>query len=371
MPGPARPLHSADVRLPPDPIAFQLGPLPDRLVRHRLRDRARGRVLRPGPPGPQRAGEDPELVGNGMIIVAIAALIGGRAVPRHRPVARSTRTTRSRSSCRRTRAWRLRRDHHRHARRCWYTRCKQVPFWRWADIVAPGAVRDAGHRPLGQLLQPGAVRAADDPAVGHPDRLRPSDRRLPVRHVPGRDDPLPAAVPVRVALRGPRRVFLLWLGSRCRTRLATGRPAAGLLHLVRRRRGSSSRPCAADNWTFFGDPDGADRLGSRSCSLGDRRAHPSASRRADRRRPPTFPAKRRGARSVRPVDQDAIDDGSNVPNATTAPTTTTSTTMPTSVDDDVGDGAPTTDRADAGPRPPPPTTRRPTTEAPPRDDRPG
>ena len=34
----------------------------------------------------RRAGEDAEILGNGMIIVAIAALIGGRAVPRHRPV---------------------------------------------------------------------------------------------------------------------------------------------------------------------------------------------------------------------------------------------------------------------------------------------
>ena len=34
---------------------------------------------------------------------------------------------------------------------------------------------------LGQLLQPGAVRPADDPAVGHRDRLRPPGRRLSLR----------------------------------------------------------------------------------------------------------------------------------------------------------------------------------------------
>ncbi len=64
--------------LTPDPVAFQLGPIPIYwygigyavglalvyLVLTRLAE---------------RAGEDPELVGNGMIIVAIAALVGGRA----------------------------------------------------------------------------------------------------------------------------------------------------------------------------------------------------------------------------------------------------------------------------------------------------
>src|SRR5512134_2946087 len=61
----------------PNPIAFQLGPLPVywygigyalglAAVYFLLTRLAR------------RAGEDPDLVGNGMIIVAIAALIGGR-----------------------------------------------------------------------------------------------------------------------------------------------------------------------------------------------------------------------------------------------------------------------------------------------------
>ena len=66
-------------------------------------------------------------------------------------------------------------------------------------------VRHAGDRSLGELLQPGALRAADDAAVGHPDRLRPSDRGIPVLGLPGGDDLLPPAVPVRVAVRDHRR----------------------------------------------------------------------------------------------------------------------------------------------------------------------
>ena len=49
-------------------------------------------------------------------------------------------------------------------------RYHKVSFWRWADIVAPGHLRDAGRGAPRQLLQPGAVRPADDPA-GRRDRL--------------------------------------------------------------------------------------------------------------------------------------------------------------------------------------------------------
>ncbi len=57
----------------------------------------------------------------------------------------------------------------------------------------------AGDRPLGQLLQPGAVRAADRPALGGADRPGPAE------HGAGRDR-LPPHLPVRVALGpGPGR----------------------------------------------------------------------------------------------------------------------------------------------------------------------
>src|SRR5258705_6094760 len=72
------------LNLTPDPIAFQLGPIPvywygigyalglavAYLVMVRLA---------------RRAGEDAEILGNGIIIVAVAALIGGRAPHRLHP----------------------------------------------------------------------------------------------------------------------------------------------------------------------------------------------------------------------------------------------------------------------------------------------
>jgi phosphatidylglycerol:prolipoprotein diacylglycerol transferase len=62
----------------PDPVAIQLGPLPiywygiGYAVGLALAYMVMTRLAR-------RAGEDPDLVGNGMIVVAIAALVGGRA----------------------------------------------------------------------------------------------------------------------------------------------------------------------------------------------------------------------------------------------------------------------------------------------------
>src|SRR3954447_8437896 len=120
-----------------NPIAIQLGPLPVywygigyaiglavaylvmvRLARH--------------------AGEDPDLLGNGMIIVAIAALIGGRL---HHPIEQ----------------WALYKDEPSKIflppysglgvyggivtgtiAALAYARYKRAPFLRWADIVAPG-----------------------------------------------------------------------------------------------------------------------------------------------------------------------------------------------------------------------------------------
>ena len=61
----------------PDPVAFQIGPFPVYWYGIGYARRP-GRGL-PGPRPPGAAGRrGPEIVGNGMIIVAIAALIGGR-----------------------------------------------------------------------------------------------------------------------------------------------------------------------------------------------------------------------------------------------------------------------------------------------------
>ena len=70
-------------------------------------------------------------------------------------------------------------DHGAH--RAWlFVRYHHQSFWRWADAAVAGRVHHAGDRALGELLQPGALRPADEPAVGHRDRLRPSGRRVRV-----------------------------------------------------------------------------------------------------------------------------------------------------------------------------------------------
>jgi phosphatidylglycerol---prolipoprotein diacylglyceryl transferase len=120
----------------PSPIAFQLGPFPvywygiGYAIGLAVAYQILVRLAR-------RAGEDAEVVGNGMIIVAIAALIGGRlyhvidqwalyqgdflkiVLPPYTGlgvyggIATGLVTV------------------------VLYTRIKRLPFWRWADIIAP------------------------------------------------------------------------------------------------------------------------------------------------------------------------------------------------------------------------------------------
>ena len=122
--------------LTPNPVALQIGPFPiywygiGYAVGLALAYLLMVRLAK-------RAGEDPDVVGNGIIIVAVAALIGGRLyhvidqwalykddpaqdrpAPVHRPRG-------------------LRRDHHRHGRGVPVRALQRVPFLRWADIVAP------------------------------------------------------------------------------------------------------------------------------------------------------------------------------------------------------------------------------------------
>ncbi len=97
-----------------------------------------------------------------------------------------------------------------------------------ADLTLPQATMLAG------LVQ---SPANDDPAVGDPDRLRPPDPGRDLRlHVrgPPRDDAVPPAFPVRVAVGGPRRAGADLARLPRPEVAAAGRPAAGLLHLVRR-----------------------------------------------------------------------------------------------------------------------------------------
>ncbi len=120
----------------PNPIAFQLGPLPvywygiGYAVGLAVAYQILVRLAR-------RAGEDPEVVGNGMIVVAVAALIGGRL---YHVIDQ----------------WALYRDDLARIvlppytglgvyggiatgliSVVLFTRWKRLPFWRWADIIAP------------------------------------------------------------------------------------------------------------------------------------------------------------------------------------------------------------------------------------------
>ena len=187
------PYTPAYVRHPPDPIALSLGPLnigwyglcyaiglaAAYLLMVRL-----ARI----------AGEDPDVVGNGIIIVAVAALIGGRlyhvidqwhlyaddpikiVLPPYSGRVYGGILTGTIGVVVRPPARRQLPALGRHNR--------------------AGAIRHAGHRPLGQLLQPGAIRPADDVAVGDPDRMRPSARCLPMYDVARADHAVPPAVPV-------------------------------------------------------------------------------------------------------------------------------------------------------------------------------
>ncbi len=186
----------------PNPIAFQLGPLSIGwygigyavglavvyLVLVRLA---------------RRAGEDPDLLGNGIIIVAIAALIGGRAyhvidqwdaLYKNDPIkvflppysglgvygGIITGTIAA----------------------FLYCRYKRAPFLRWADIVAPGLFVMQAIARWGNFFNQELYGPPTNAAVGHPDRVRPPHRRTTrARPVPVRDHPLPSAVPVRIHLR--------------------------------------------------------------------------------------------------------------------------------------------------------------------------
>ena len=58
-------------------------------------------------------------------------------------------------------------------------RRRGIPLPAYADAIAPGIAVAQAHRPLGQLVQPGAVRQADPPAVGAAHHLAPAGGRVP------------------------------------------------------------------------------------------------------------------------------------------------------------------------------------------------
>ncbi len=207
----------------------------------------------------RRRGLDARLVDNGIIIVAAAALIGGRL---YHVIDQ----------------WHLYQDDPLKivlppysglgvyggiitgTIAAWYlTRRWHQSFPKWADVIAPGPVRHAGDRALGQLLQPGAVRAADRPAVGHRDRLRPPGRRprdpaVPVRAVPGRRPPASTRCSCTSRSAGSSgRVTLLWIARRYGRRMRPG-DLVLIFFIWYAAVRFALETLRTGNWTFFGIP---------------------------------------------------------------------------------------------------------------------
>jgi phosphatidylglycerol---prolipoprotein diacylglyceryl transferase len=236
----------------PDPIALQLGPLPVYwygigyaiglaavyLLLVRLA---------------RRAGEDPDLVGNGMIIIAIAALIGGRL---YHVIDQ----------------WALYKDEPLKIILppytglgvyggiitgllvlVWYTRRKGLSFWRWADIIAPALFLMQAIARWGNFF--------NQELYGPPTTL---PWGIPIECV-HRIEAYPCAdyafettrfhpLFLYESLSGLLGLlFLLWVGRRFRTRLRPG--DITLLFFIWYgvvRFGLET--LRSDNWTFYGVP---------------------------------------------------------------------------------------------------------------------
>ena len=160
---------------------------------------------------------------------------------------------------------------------------------------------------------------------GIADRLRPPDRRsLPVRPRSRRDDPLPSAVPVRVAVGRPRRAGAHLAGSRVRDR-GSGRATCrcvffiwyGVVRFV-------LEFLRSGNWTFFGVPTAqivsaalfiaGRRIGDRADPAPPARAPRAASSR--RRRPDDGTTRDDGRAPTRPTRRRRPDDGGRPARAT-------------------------------------------------------
>ncbi len=364
--------------VPPDAIAFRLGPIAigwyglcyaiglavAYLVLIRLA---------------RKAGEDPDVVGNGIIIVAIAALIGGRLyhvidqwhlyandpikiiLPPYSGLGVYGGIITGTIA-----GW-------------WYARRRQVSFARWADIVAPAlfvmqAIGRWGNYFNQELYGPPTTLPWGIP-IDCAHRLQDVYSCALFPEATTRFHPLFLYESISGILGA---LFLYWLGSRYRNRLRPG----DLLLVFFIWYGTTRfvlENLRADNWTFFGIPV-AQIVSLAIVAVGvaglihrHRPRHP-----ADR--PPTFPDKATwGALGAtwmtKPIDEswanvppkrderaagddaDKLDDDAD------------------EVDDDVGDGAADDPAVDADAVTevhtlPTPESDEPT-DAPPRDDRPG
>ena len=215
---------------------------------------------------------DPALAGRGRDLGRAVPASSARGSTTSSPTGRRSRATSSDIPLHPAgRPRHLRRAARRRARR----RDRRAPRGRAAarDPRLRGARRRAraGARPLRQLLQPGALRRPDGPAVGARDRPR-----APAGAVPRRPD-VPPDVPLRVALEpardgdpAARRAPLARAGARLHPRAL---PRAVLARPLLRR-GAARRPGARDR-AAAAQPG---RRGGRLRGLADRAAAPAPAR---------------------------------------------------------------------------------------------
>jgi phosphatidylglycerol:prolipoprotein diacylglycerol transferase len=236
----------------PDPIAIQLGPLPVYWygIGYALGLAAVYLLLTRLA---KRAGEDPDLVGNGMIIVAVAALIGGRL---YHVIDQ----------------WALYQDDPIKIilppytglgvygglftgliAVIAYTRYKHVPFWRWADIVAPGLFLMQAIARWGNFFNQELYGPPTTLPWGIPIECEHRIAAYPCSTFPFETTQFQPLFLYESISGLLGMLFLLWLGARFRSRL---RPGDLILTffiwygLVR----FGLETLRSDNWTLFGIP---------------------------------------------------------------------------------------------------------------------
>ena len=282
----------------PGPDRLPARPAPRLLVRDRLRAGSRGRLPGHGPAGAAgRRGAD--ILGNGMIIVAIAALIGGRlyhvidqwALYQDDPI-KIFLPPYSGSG-------RLRRDRDRDVAAFLYARYKRVPFLRWADIVAPGLFVMQAIARWGNFFNQELYGTPTTLPWGIPIDCAHRISRLPVR--PGFPASRPLFHPLflyeSVSGAARRARSSIWLGFHCPPAAAPGRPAARCSSSGTAWSASSSRRLRAGQLDVLRGPDRADRVAAvrHPGALHPRLAPPPGP--SARRSGEPIPRARRGARS--------------------------------------------------------------------------
>ncbi len=218
----------------PNPIAFQIGPLTvywygiGYAVGLAVAYQILVRLAR-------RAGEDPEVVGNGMIVIAIAALIGGRlyhvidqwalyqddllkiVLPPYTGLGVYGGIVTGLIAV------------------VAYTRWKGLPFWRWADIIAPALFAMQAVARWGNFFNQELYGPPTTLPWGIPIDCAHRIAAYACESFPVRDHPLPSALPVRITVRSAWRDRAHLARLPAPPLAPTWRPDPDLLRLVRHR----------------------------------------------------------------------------------------------------------------------------------------